>query len=208
MPRDDHIIAGTELRVPEFRCECRFEAPPDAVARNGVANLFGDRKAKARPSAATRRSRGPFTHFDQECRRRLPPAAADSEKLGSRFERWQNRNDSLQSRKNAGSGASALDPLRPKDACGPSRDGVPKPSGRQPSACVCEIRGGACEQGGSVDMCASRKSPSKSLKAAVHTGLTVDEAAKLLLVFRWLQKRVGRAKNPSRLRMSPEFRPL
>lgn len=180
MPRDDHIIARAELRISDFRRKSRFEAPPDTVASDGVANLFSDRKAKARPRAATRRRSRSFTHFDQECRRRLPPAAADSEKLGSRFERWQNRNVSLQSRKNAGSGASALDPVRPKDACGPSHDVVPEPSGRQPSACVCEIRGGACEQGGSVDMCASRKSPSKSLKAAVHTGFAVDEAAQLL----------------------------
>jgi hypothetical protein len=171
MPRHDDIIARPKVRVFCFRGERCLQPAADAVPRHRISNFLCDCKAKARPrrnasAAATGRGSGSFTHLDQKRRRRLPPAAAYSEKFGTRPERWQNRNGSLQSRKKAaGSGAEALDLIRPKDACGPSRDDVPELSDHRPSTCVCEIRGDACEQGGSVDMCASRKSPSKSLKA-------------------------------------------
>jgi hypothetical protein len=210
MPRDDDIVARPKARIFGFRGERRLQPAADAVPRHGISDFLCDCKAEARPrqitrAAATGRGSGSFAHLDQKRWRGLPPAAAYSEKFGTRPERWQNRNGSLQSRKKQrATGAEALDLIRPKDACGPSRDDVPEPSDHRPSTCVCEIRGGACEQGGSVDMCASRKSPSKSLKAAIRTG----PSGILLLFFRYLQILIAWAKDPSRLRISPEFASL
>ena len=50
---------------------------------------------------------------------------------------------------------------RRRDACGPLRGGEPKLFVHRPSACACGTRDAACERCGSVDTCASRKSPSK-----------------------------------------------
>ena len=58
---------------------------------------------------------------------------------------------------------------RPRGACGPWPDDEQDPSGRQLSACACEIHGGACERCGSVDTCASRDSPSELVFAFAHT---------------------------------------
>jgi hypothetical protein len=113
MPGNDDIVIGAEIRTLRPGRERSFETAPDTISRDSVAEFFRDREAEARTgdgAGARRRRRGAFAHLNEERRRRLTSAAADSEKLGSRLEGWQNGNSSLQSRRNADSGAFGVRP--------------------------------------------------------------------------------------------------
>lgn len=108
MPRNDDVIAGAQRLILDLGCERSFEPPADAIPRDGVADFLGD--CEAEPWAdgvagpAGRTCSGTFPHLDEKRRRRLTPAAANSEKFGTRLESWQDRNDSLQSRVRATAG--------------------------------------------------------------------------------------------------------
>jgi hypothetical protein len=109
LARHDNVIACAERFGFDFSCKRRFEPSADAIARDGVSDFLGDRKAEARTAVLARTTTGhdcrPFTHFDQERGRGLTSPTAYSEKFGTRLERWQDRNDSLQEPQTADSGA-------------------------------------------------------------------------------------------------------
>jgi hypothetical protein len=107
MAGNHDIVAGAELRVLRFRRKSGLQPSANAVPRNGVSYFLCNREAEARPSLTAGRCARPFSHFDQKCRRRRAPAAAYSEKFGTRLERWQDRNDSLQSREKRQRGLGA-----------------------------------------------------------------------------------------------------
>lgn len=107
MAGNHDIVAGAELRVLRFRRKSGLQPSANAVPRNGVSYFLRNREAEARPGLTAGRCAHPFSHFDQKCRRRRAPAAAYSEKFGTRLERWQNRNDSLQSREKRQRGLGA-----------------------------------------------------------------------------------------------------
>ena len=107
MAGNHDIVAGTEIRVFCFRREGGFQPAANSVPRNGIPYFLRNREAEPRPHATAGRRARAFSHFDQKCRRRRAPAAAYSEKFGTRLERWQDRNDSLQSREKRQRGLGA-----------------------------------------------------------------------------------------------------
>jgi hypothetical protein len=85
-----HVIVARHGSYGRQGRECCLQPAPDAIADDGIADLFSDGKAKTRQRSAV----GwlwlrPLLRFEYECRRRTARPAADGEEFRAPFQRLE-----------------------------------------------------------------------------------------------------------------------